>query len=511
MDRKIFMHWPVISNFIEQDAPSEENRGASKECLFNANMNMKLTNKVRIFVRYILTLGFLLGIASQAQALLVLKGNFAVWGCPKFVATGDFNGDGHQDLVTPDVCFGTVSILLGDGTGSFGSRRDFSAGSGPGSIAIGDLNGDGKQDLVITDYTSDIVSSWLGDGTGSFGLKSVFAAGYGPVSVAIGDFNDDGKEDLAVANHNHYSQFDFYVSVLLGDGTGSFGAKNDLWAGYLCADPNSVAIADFNGDLKFDIAVAQGCNHTVSVWLGDGTGSFGAKSDFAVGNNPNSVAIGDFNGDKKQDLVTANWSADTVSVLLGDGTGSFGAKSDFAVGNNPNSVAISDFDRDGKQDIVTANLVADTVSVLLGDGTGSFGAKSDFAVGTSPNSVATGDFNGDGKPDLAVANGNSSNVSIFLNNTASAEFKASRTSGPPPLIVNFTDQSTGEVTLWSWDFGDGSSSTKQNPTHIYNDYGSYTVTLTVTGAGESDTETKTNFINVRAIKAIPWLQLLLDD
>ena len=160
---------------------------------------------------------------------------------------------------------------------------------------------------------------------------------------------------------------------------------------------------------------------------------------------------------------------------------------------------------------MTANRGADTVSVLLGDGTGDFGANIDFAVGISPNSVAVGDFNGDEKPDLAATNGNSSSVSIFLNNTASAEFKASRTSGPPPLIVNFTDQSTGDVTSWSWDFGDGSTSSVQNPSHAYQELGSYTVSLTVSGAGGSDTETKTDYINVRESKTMPGIPLLLLD
>jgi len=79
------------------------------------------------------------------------------------------------------------------------------------------------------------------------------------------------------------------------------------------------------------------------------------------------------------------------------------------------------------------------------------------------------------------------------------------------LTVDFTDQSTGTVDSWNWDFGDGSSSTEQNPTHIYNDYRTYTVSLTVTGSGISDTETKTDYINVIEKKSMPWIPLLLLD
>ena len=134
------------------------------------------------------------------------------------------------------------------------------------------------------------------------------------------------------------------------------------------------------------------------------TVSFGAKTDFGTGSRPHSVAVGDFNGDGKLDLAVANGSSNTVSILLGTGTGSFGAKTDFGTGIDPISVAVGDFNGDGKLDLAVANSNGDTVSILLGTGTGSFGAKTDFGTGSGPNSVAVGDFNGDGKLDLAVAN-----------------------------------------------------------------------------------------------------------
>ncbi|NCS46422.1 MAG: VCBS repeat-containing protein, partial [Microcystis aeruginosa BS11-05] len=219
------------------------------------------------------------------------------------------------------------------------------------------------------------------------------------------DFNGDGKSDLAVANYNSNN-----VSVLLGTGTGSFGAATNFTVG---TGPISVTVGDFNGDGKSDLAVANRNSNNVSVLLGTGTGSFGTATNFSVGINPRSVTVGDFNGDGKSDLAVANYNSNNVSVLLGTGTGSFGPATNFTVGSYPWSVTVGDFNGDGKSDLAVANVNSSTVSVLLGTGTGSFGAATNFTVGSSPYSVAVGDFNGDGKSDLATANFNS-NVSVLL-------------------------------------------------------------------------------------------------
>jgi hypothetical protein len=125
--------------------------------------------------------------------------------------------------------------------------------------------------------------------------------------------------------------------------------------------------------------------------------SFGPKTDFGTGSNPRSVAVGDFNGDGKLDLAVANGSSATVSILLDTGTGSFGAKSDFGTGETPLSVAVGDFNDDGKLDLAVATHGSGTVSILLGTGTGSFGANTDFPTGNGTFSVAVGDFNDDGR------------------------------------------------------------------------------------------------------------------
>ena len=327
---------------------------------------------------------------------------------PISVAVGDFNGDGKQDLALPNNIEdgGTVSVLLGDGAGHFGTARSSFAGGYPLSVAVGDFNGDGRQDLAVTNTATDDVSILLGDGTGGFSRAPDVFPGSEPYSVAVGDFNGDGRQDLAVANDLSNN-----VSVAVGDGTGRFGAVVNFGTGTL---PTGVAVGDFNGDGKQDLAVSNYGTNNVSILSGDGAGRFSAAVNFGAGSGPFSVAVGDFNGDSKQDLAVPNGVSNNVSLLLGNGDGTFNAATNFAVGTTPLSVAVGDFNGDGKQDLALPNYNSDTVSILLGDGAGNFSAPITLLGATGPAFIAVGDFNGDAKQDLAVASHDISTASIFL-------------------------------------------------------------------------------------------------
>jgi len=166
-------------------------------------------------------------------------------------------------------------------------------------VAISDLNGDGNPDLAIANGSSSNISILLGDGTGSFAAAQNFPVGTSPASVAISDLNGDGNPDLAIANGGSFTN-PGAVSILLGDGTGSFAAAQNFGTGL---GPRSVAISDLNGDGNPDLAIANGSSSNISILLGDGTGSFAAAQNFGAGIGVSSVAVSDLNGDGKPDLA----------------------------------------------------------------------------------------------------------------------------------------------------------------------------------------------------------------
>jgi hypothetical protein len=314
----------------------------------------------------------------------------------------DFNGDGKLDLVVRHYWFGnSVSVLLGNGDGTFQAHVEYLTGNSHAGLAVADLNGDGKADLAVTNYDDNSVSVLLGNGNGSFQTPVDYATGKNPSSVAVGDFNGDGKPDLEVMNGET-------VSVLLGNGDGTFQERVDS-AG------SGVFSGDLNGDGKADL-VGAGYD-SVHVLLGNGDGTFQAQVDYATGDGPTSVAVGDFNGDGKPDLAVANGGEGSVSVLLGNGDGTFqDPRPYFATGANPRSLGVGNFNGDGKPDLAVTNYGDGSVSVLLGNGDGTFQAHVDYPTGKGPSGVTLADFNGDRKLDLAVTNYDDGSVSVLLGN-----------------------------------------------------------------------------------------------
>jgi uncharacterized repeat protein (TIGR01451 family) len=242
-----------------------------------------------------------------------------------------------------------------------------------------------------------------------------YAAGDRTQAVAAADFNRDGKPDLAATNALACT-----VSIFLGNGDGTFMAANHVNA--MGCFATSIAAGDINRDGKPDLVTANLGSVSVSILLGDGTGGFAVSTTLAP-NSPYSVALGDVNGDAKPDLAVG--SASSVSILLGNGNGTFGAAVSYAVGMVPYSVAIGDVNRDGAPDLAVANRDSDNVSVLLGTGTGTFGSAVNYGIppapisgSDGPVSVAIGDLNADGYPDLAVAN--QYKVSVLIGNGSGA-------------------------------------------------------------------------------------------
>jgi len=243
-------------------------------------------------------------------------------------------------------------------------------------------------------------------GDATFRAVAPVNVGLNPQSVAIADLNGDGIQDLAVANSGDDS-----VSALVGSGSGTFTPMPTRSVGNA---PHSVAVGDFNGDGFQDLATADFNVKTVTLLPGTGSGAFPLAASLSTGVNPESLAVGDFNGDGIQDLAVANSSSKTVSVFLGTGTGLFDPAPSPAVGAYPESVVVGDFNGDGIQDLATANSSDRTVSVLMGSGSGTFTAAASPSVGVFPRALAVGDFNGDGIQDLAIANSSGGSVSVLV-------------------------------------------------------------------------------------------------
>ena len=246
----------------------------------------------------------------------------------------------------------------------------------------------------------------------SFIASRDFPVGQAPGGIAVGDFNGDGKPDLATLNLGSND-----VSVLINSGNGTYLPAVNYAVG---SNPVSISIGDFNGDGKSDIAVINQASSSVSILLGNGDGTFQIPkpTNISTGQQPDSLAMGDFNGDGKLDIaVTVSLpqiGQRAVAVLLGNGDGTFQAPVNYDVGSGARFSTVADFNADGKLDIAVADTNVNAISILLGKGDGTFQAAINTPAQGGPISVA--DFNHDGKPDIVMANGSSSNFLVFLGN-----------------------------------------------------------------------------------------------
>jgi trimeric autotransporter adhesin len=336
------------------------------------------------------------------------------------VLTADFNGDGIPDLVI--LGNDTISVLLGNGDGTF-TAAPYPSSELPGAIAVGDFNGDGIPDLAVAPVLDEGDSEVLlgkGDGTftiakGSFGIANGTSTSN---SIAVGDFNGDGNLDLVETCASVDDQPCNLLLTQFGNGDGTFMQSSGIPLAF--SGSQSVAVGDFNGDGKPDLAVTNSGANGVNVFL-NSDGVFSAMAARpATGDSPTSVAAADFNGDGKLDLAVANSGSNNVTILLGNGDGTFTAAATLATGIAPNSLAVGDFNGDGVPDVAVANAGSSNVTILLGNGDGTFTAAASPAADTGSTSVVSADFNGDGKEDLVVANSQDNSATALLGATTLA-------------------------------------------------------------------------------------------
>jgi hypothetical protein len=350
------------------------------------------------------------------------------------IAVGDFNGDGKLDIAaasdclsTSDCSSGSVTILLGNGDGTFSAGAYYPLGgivSQANTITVGDLNGDGKPDIVVGIACYNIpvngcsvgsVEVFVGDGDGTFQSPNTYTTtGNSAILPVVGDFNKDGKADVLATPG-------YTLLFFPGNGDGTLGTPSST--AVAPSGTEAIVAGDFNGDGNLDVAV--GAYVSAVVAFGNGDGTFQTPVSYALNCYVSSIVAADMNGDGKPDLIAGvsqggGGGFGAAVLLLNDGTGNFTNISTFPLGGwEFEFIGVADFNGDGKNDIVLASGLAEvsqggsdgTISILLGNGDGTM--RSAQYVNENPNgtdptvagAAAAADFNGDGFQDLIFPSG----------------------------------------------------------------------------------------------------------
>jgi hypothetical protein len=351
------------------------------------------------------------------------------------VVTANCNGEEYTNAYD----INTITIYVNNGSGGFATGVYYdevnTGGTSPSNglaiwPVIADVNGDGKADIILDEAIGGDEAILLGNGDGTVKVPNVaYATGGSPYNPAlVADFNGDGLPDIMQPD----SEFSYAYLQGYGDGTfraavDYYGPVNDnTWPqGY------AIATGDFNGDGIKDFAVGNWGSNSVglTVFLSRGDGSLKPGVNYGIGPNVEAVAVADFNGDGKLDIAVSFWDADTVQIFTGNGDGTFNAGTTYSAGNAcGGSLVVGDFNHDGHPDIAIANgdgnQGSPSVGILLNDGTGNFEPVVLYPASNDVWQIAAGDINGDGYDDLLLPMDNAL-VAVFLgNNDNSGTFQA---------------------------------------------------------------------------------------
>ena len=406
--------------------------------------------------------------------------SYPVGNNPQGVVAADFNGDGNQDLVvvnSGDPASGDdggISILLGNGDGTLQGANNIAVGKNPVFVAVGDLNADSKIDLLVVspgDMTvsppqAGAISVLLGNGDGTFSAGTTYSLMGQLYSLALADFRSNTHLDFVLLWAPSGGQLILTMWPGNGDGTFQQGATLALSAPISTYGPPVPLVADFNGDHIPDLAERVHVqdltnNASIDVLLGKGDGTFQAPQSTSS-ECYGTMAVGDVNGDGRIDVVDAG-DCDisptfAISVLLGNGDGTFSADTLVPIyygGFSESLNALADLNGDGSIDLVGFNgavepggLSADLL-VNQGNGDGSFQwtlgfAEADPRASVSVTGLALADLNNDKAPDL-VASNDSNAIAVLLNDPG-PDFTISAAL-PSPATVSAGQDSTSTVTI----------------------------------------------------------------
>lgn len=334
---------------------------------------------------------------------------------PSHAVCADFDNNGVVDFAVTNLFGGSVSVILGDGLGGFDVMPDVPVPPFvlPSSLAAGDFDLDGNVDLVVVHPLVDLLTVLGGDGKGGFSARSSLPVSGVPAFVVSSDFNFDGAADLAVA-----SSFGDSVTVLLSDREGGFNAMPEISTG-MGSEPHFLAVADLDGDGNEDLAVVNAGSDSVTLLIGDGAGGFASAGDLplGLGMGPTAIAVEDLDLDGELDLAVTNGADDSLQIWLGVGSATFTKSVSISdIGDAPVWVSAGDFDADGDPDLVVTNLFSGTLQIVRGNPE-QWGADGGVAlpppIELFARATAVGDFTADGALDLAVVSATQDLVTIL--------------------------------------------------------------------------------------------------
>ena len=361
--------------------------------------------------------------AAMAQNLTYTPTpNNPVGRAPQAIATGDFNGDGRWDLATVNGTSDDVSVLLGNGNGTFQSAVSFGVGKIPLALVAEDVDQDNILDLVLALSGSDQVAIFKGDGKGLFQKVTSQGAGKGTTFLVARHLDGDAWSDIVAINSGRFGYAPpFNLSVLLNDGEGGLlepviyenNRGRDLF-------PTGVFVGELTGDAHVDLAVTwsqpswSSANGLISILKNSGSGTFEFFKELNPGFTLSAIHGADIDHNGLLDLAVTSLYADTVRVLLQETPGEFRMLEPMKVGFAPVGVEIQDINQDDEYDLVVVNRDSNSLSLFVGDGTGSFRTVGHFGVGATPAAVVVHDFDQDSHLDLATASTNVDGVSVLL-------------------------------------------------------------------------------------------------
>jgi hypothetical protein len=358
---------------------------------------------------------------------------------PQAIALADVNKDNRPDIIAVSQTTDEVNIFLNDGSGGFGGGpNSFNVGAGPTAVGVGDFDQDGNMDIVTVNIDSNTVTILFGDSTGSFNAgRQDYAVNDTPVAVAVDDYNNDRKPDLAVLNDKTV-----YLLMSNGDRTFTPPAVNPL--NTRSAGGTAITTGLFNADSFPDLAISNIDSGNVSVFLGNGNGTFKGATLANVGSGPDGIVTGDWDGDSKIDIAVVDSTeiADmNVTLLFGNGDGTFQNAAPTTAETDSVAIAKADFDASGRLDFAVTNVsgLDNTVNVLLYDPSAQ-NAENGFALqdqitglalGQGQVAVQAADLNADGRPDLIALGEDAGTIGVFINTTGQAITPTSPSSGTP--------------------------------------------------------------------------------